>query len=90
MKADLAELLRGTTLRSQIYKTISGTKMASLAHLLRNTRKVKYLDSASEGPEHPPSHPHHRSLKKLSSSSQEHSLSHNKPSREASKEKPKP
>lgn len=90
MKADLAELLKGTTLRSQIYQTISGTKMASFAHLLRNTKKVKYLDSASEGAEHPEPNHHHHSLKKLNSSSHEHSLSHHKPSKEASKDRPKP
>lgn len=89
MKADLAELLGGTTLRSQIYKTISGTKMASFAHLLKNHRRVKYLDSASEGAEPAATHNHHsHSLKKLNAS-HEHSLSHNKPSKEASKDRPK-
>lgn len=93
MKTDMAELLKGTTLRSQIYKTISGTKMASFSHLFKNNKKtVKYLDSASEGADtHPdnykPKLKSNHSLKKLNSSN-DNSLS-NKPSKEASKEKGK-
>lgn len=93
MKANIAELLKGTTLRSQIYKTISGTKMASFSHLFKNNRKVKYLDSASEGADthadNKPKLKHNHSLKKLNSSNHDNSLSNNKPSKEASKEKAK-
>lgn len=50
MKQDLVELLRGTNLKSEIYKTISRHKFGSttrLRHTL-NTHGPQYLDFKSE------------------------------------------
>ena len=94
MKADLCELLKGPTLKSEIYKTISGSKFGSLGHLLKNSVKkgVKYVEFASEGTETAsdiikPTFKTNRSMKKLNSSANDSSLSNNKISREVSKEK---
>ena len=45
MKADLSELLKGGSLKSEIYKTISGSKFGSICHLLKSSVKkgVKYV-----------------------------------------------
>lgn len=94
MKANLSELFKGPTLKSEIYKTISGSKFGSIGHLLKNSVKkgVKYVEFASEGTEvasdiMKPIMKSNRSMKKLNSSANDSSLSNKKMSKEASKEK---
>ena len=56
MKQDLAELLRGKTLRSHIYNSISHNKLATVGRLLRNTlnpnhthkTEINFIDLKSE------------------------------------------
>lgn len=45
MKGELCELLKGPTLKSEIYRTISGSKFGSVGHLLKNSVKkgLKYV-----------------------------------------------
>jgi hypothetical protein len=94
MKTDLSELLKAPTLKSEIYKTISGSKFGSIGHLLKNSVKkgVKYVEFASEGTEAAsdiikPTMKSNRSMKKLNSSANESSFSNKKISKEASREK---
>lgn len=100
MKGELSELLRGPTLKSEIYRTISGSKFGSVGHLLKNSVKkgLKYVEFASEGTEHASdiitsnTHPNptlksNRSNKKLNSSANDSSLSHKKISKETSRER---
>jgi hypothetical protein len=94
MRSDACELLRGPTLKSEIYKTISGSKFGSIGHLLKHSTKkgVKYVEFASEGTEPAsdiikPTLKSNRSLKKLNSSGNESSLSQQKLVKESSRDK---
>lgn len=88
MKTDLAELLKGPSLRSQIYKTISGSKFGTVGHLLKNRVKkgIKYVEFTSEGADCGSDFvkqklKSNRSLKKLNSEANDSSLSHKKGSK---------
>lgn len=94
MRNEVCELLRGPTLKSEIYKTISGSKFGSIGHLLKHSAKkgVKYVEFASEGTETAsdiikPILKSNRSMKKLNSSGNDYSLSQHKLAKESSREK---